>query len=833
MAFQPIVGQELSIEAVTYRLAEHPAAPGIPYGQEGRAGVVYQLVTPVGDRRALKVFKPRHRLPELVSLAEQIAPHAALPGLEVCRRTVLTPQRHGALLRANPDLIYAVLMPWVEGPTWMEVLLTGGGAGCTEAGDWRWALAPEACLGLARALANLLATLEQRQLAHCDLSGPNLLLPGVPGLGGHEEGSDGERIQALPLTAESLVSLVDVEQMYGPSLMRPEPVLGGSPGYAHRTAPQGLWGDTADRFAGAVLVAEMLGWCDEGVHKAAWGESFFDPDEMQQESERLRIMTSALERWGNPVAQLFQRAWRSDLVSDCPAFGEWLAVLPGEMPVRVSQGAREDRLARSSSLQPAAGKANEGALATDAAVRSLVEVGRRLERQGNLSGALENVRQAEVLAPAGSAFARELARMVRDLAGRVEGSAENGAAAQPVPGELGDLFDQALAAYGRGKLAQARELLAEVVRVGSPGYERQGRQAGALLKEVERRLGLAPKSRRSRLIVAGLLAAALLFGAGLGLGLGLRGCGVPMATPVVYVVTATLPAATDTAVLPTDTPEPPTATSLPPTDTAVPPTPTPGIGSTFVRAQTDGALMVYVPAGEFLMGSTEDDGEIEGNEKPQHSITLDAFWIDKTEVTNMQYRLFAEDSGRGVPTVCASGEPTYDDGTKRDHPVVCVSWEDAEAYCGWAGARLPTEAEWEKAARGTDGRKYPWGSDFDGSRANYCDQNCEFDWKDGRADDGNARTAPVGSYPGGAGPFAALDMAGNVWEWVSDWYSETYYSNSPLQNPTGPGTGTYKVGRGGSWNNPPGHVRSAYRLRNNPTGRDIDLGFRCASAVSP
>jgi serine/threonine-protein kinase len=259
--------------------------------------------------------------------------------------------------------------------------------------------------------------------------------------------------------------------------------------------------------------------------------------------------------------------------------------------------------------------------------------------------------------------------------------------------------------------------------------------------------------------------------------------------------------------------------------------------------------MVYVPAGIFWMGSTsaevEDaaaacvsDGGSEipcrrgyGAEGPRHEIYLGAFWIDRTEVTNAQYRTCVEAGVCEEPTVCDWGAPTYTEGSKADHPVVCVDWNDARTYCQWAGKRLPTEAEWEKAARGTDEFIYPWGDTFDGRLVNSCDINCEFverkneDWDDGYTD-----TAPVGSYADGASPYGAWDMAGNVWEWVSDWYDGSYYALSPNSNPPGPDTGTFKVARGGSWYDPWYHARAATRRGHDLSDRGSIFGIRCVAS---
>jgi formylglycine-generating enzyme required for sulfatase activity len=278
-----------------------------------------------------------------------------------------------------------------------------------------------------------------------------------------------------------------------------------------------------------------------------------------------------------------------------------------------------------------------------------------------------------------------------------------------------------------------------------------------------------------------------------------------------------------------------TSTSVPtatPARTATPsPSPTATFEITTLTRSQDGMLMVFVPAGDFTMGSPAGEGG--DDEVPQHKVTLDSFWIDRTEVTNAQYRVFVGATSHQAPSSCDGGDPTFDDEAKANQPVVCVNWDDAQAYCEWAGGQLPTEAQWEKAARGTDERAYPWGNSFDGSRVNYCDTNCEFDQKDTSADDGYGQAAPVGSYPTGASPYGALDMAGNVWEWVSDWYKFYYYSNSPQHNPQGPDAGKYRVLRGGSWFGYSTNARSGFRAWSTPDKRHIVIGFRCVVPSTP
>lgn len=250
-----------------------------------------------------------------------------------------------------------------------------------------------------------------------------------------------------------------------------------------------------------------------------------------------------------------------------------------------------------------------------------------------------------------------------------------------------------------------------------------------------------------------------------------------------------------------------------------------------ITTPIDNAVMVYVPAGEFLMGTS--DAEIEhykeifplrdiaryDNERPQRTVFLDAFYIDQFEVTNRQYKRFLTETGY---------EPKdyldYPPHNAPDFPAVVLGWEDAVAYTVWAGKRLPTEAEWEKAARGTDGRTWPWGNVFDDTKLS---------GNDGRGHrDGYKETAPVGQFPQGASPYGAHDMAGNLWEWVSDWYDPNYYrTNPPNTNPQGPETGDGHVLKGGGWAENLDFTRCANRLGGEPGS--LLRGFRCVLVVSP
>lgn len=239
--------------------------------------------------------------------------------------------------------------------------------------------------------------------------------------------------------------------------------------------------------------------------------------------------------------------------------------------------------------------------------------------------------------------------------------------------------------------------------------------------------------------------------------------------------------------------------------------------------------MILITESEFVMGISDEQidklakkyhckKEWFADERPPHKVYLDAYYIDKYPITNQQYKEFIDATAYEAPKHWEDGK--YPENTG-DHPVVNASWIDADTYAKWARKRLPTEAEWEKAARGTNGRLWPWGDEFDESKCNY----------DSKRNYHRLATSPVTQYPNGASPYGVMDMVGNVWEWVADWYDDNYYRNCPEKNPKGPNDGTWRVLRGG----PRLRVLNTYArctARNRSRVKDPTAGFRCAKSIS-
>lgn len=219
--------------------------------------------------------------------------------------------------------------------------------------------------------------------------------------------------------------------------------------------------------------------------------------------------------------------------------------------------------------------------------------------------------------------------------------------------------------------------------------------------------------------------------------------------------------------------------------------------------------MIFIPEGEFLMGAVRNDTLASDDEKPARHVYLDSYFIDITEVTNLQFFQCFHNGG------CNPGRFGFDT-RDADKPVTDITWIQAVSYCIWAGKRLPTEAEWEKAARGNDERIYPWGDETD---------------PDKKVNFTNGGLAPVGGIPSGASPYGVLDMSGNAWEWVQDFYDNDYFQSGENRNPHGPINGTQKVLKGGSWENSWDRVRISYRKALEPEKKLKSLGFRCAKSA--
>jgi serine/threonine protein kinase len=303
--FNPTLKTQIAIGDTEYTFAPHPVVPTLVWGQEGRHAIVYRI-EPVGYQRgatralgtnggyngayALKIFRPAFRHPGLLESAEALAWAHELPGMRVCDQRVITRESYPELVARYEDFNYAMLMPWIDGQTWFDYL------------SKRERTTLDQSRALAESLAWVLYALELNHLAHCDLSSGNVIID----------------------PAQDSIHLVDVEDLYSPWLTPPPMVPAGSPGYQHRdVASSGQWGPTADRFAGAVLICEMLAWAHPAIREDAWAESYFAPDELQQDTLRYRRLVEVLQQFDPAFAEVFEAAWRSTGLENCPPIKDW------------------------------------------------------------------------------------------------------------------------------------------------------------------------------------------------------------------------------------------------------------------------------------------------------------------------------------------------------------------------------------------------------------------------------------------------------------------------------------------------------------------------------
>lgn len=308
MPFRPTLHSTLTIDNKVYVFYEHPVAKGMPYGQTGRRATVYKVADQNNKDFALKVFTKAFRSSSYVEGAQQLHSFSSLPGLQVCARQVVAPEKERGLVEKYPELTYAVLMPWAEGETWFDVVSSQRPVTVNTSHE------------MALHTATIFAGMEQRGLAHCDISGPNVLV-------------NFDLLAGSAHNGHHPVTLVDVEEMFGPGLNKPAKLPAGTDGYAHRIASQGLWGGTADRFAGAILLVEMLTWHDERVRRISLDDHYFAQDKMQTACDRYQLVLQVLREQGKSMAaDLFARSWFSSNLTECPSFSEWYVALNGGGP---------------------------------------------------------------------------------------------------------------------------------------------------------------------------------------------------------------------------------------------------------------------------------------------------------------------------------------------------------------------------------------------------------------------------------------------------------------------------------------------------------------------
>ena len=293
MPFRPDVHEELIINGTTYSVAPHPQSPNYPFAQEGGRATVYRLDSSHSSR-ALKIFKQMYRTSQVAITAQRLSQYATLTGLGVCNREVLAPTAQGEAPLSESDLEWSVLMPWIEGATWYDILI--------ETDERKRNIDLPTMRTVVQKFLNILLEMELNAVTHCDLSPGNILVRFWP----------------------PEVDLIDVEEICAAGVPMPEILPKGTPGYTHRSASDGSWHPYADRFAGAILLCEMICWSDEEFRQHVHGDSFFDPDELQEDTARYQVMYRTLTQLGgSELAKLFEQCWFAENLSDTPAFWEW------------------------------------------------------------------------------------------------------------------------------------------------------------------------------------------------------------------------------------------------------------------------------------------------------------------------------------------------------------------------------------------------------------------------------------------------------------------------------------------------------------------------------
>ncbi|WP_242217365.1 tetratricopeptide repeat protein [Bacillus cereus group sp. BfR-BA-01380] len=305
MGFRPEVAEKIILNKAEYAFTRHPAVFGLdmPYGQEGRQGIVYQLKNENNSERiALKVFKERYR--EEKHQLQFLQPLSSILGFKVSSRYIVTKEEHPGAIEKSEELVNSIVMPWIEGPTWADIL------------QEQKSLSKQQCFVIAEAFVTTLKTMEEQQIAHNDLSSSNILIP---------------YLSENQIVGQHTIELVDIEQMYSPKSKKPSLLPAGSAGYAPTFLKGGIWQPEADRFAGAILLAEILSWYDPKVREQKWTDaSYFKTEEIQTACERYRTLQHSLQsNWTEKVVDLLERTWNSNTFMECPSFAEWYEAFEG------------------------------------------------------------------------------------------------------------------------------------------------------------------------------------------------------------------------------------------------------------------------------------------------------------------------------------------------------------------------------------------------------------------------------------------------------------------------------------------------------------------------